>query len=85
MDKTTVLIKWDFSNFDNARSGISVKFIFATIQTTQVPTDFSLDFWSIFWPGLQPVLSPDGSPDLAICDYAYLLLLLPLLASRQLL
>lgn len=24
MDKTTVLIKWDFSNFDNARSGISM-------------------------------------------------------------
>lgn len=56
--------------------------LFATTQTTQVPADFSLDIWNSCWPELQPVLSPDGSLDLAICDYTYLLLLLPLLASR---
>lgn len=27
MDKSTVLIKCDFSNFENARSGISMKFV----------------------------------------------------------
>lgn len=51
------------------------------MQAAQVLTDFSLDIWNISWPELQPALSPDGSPDLAICDYAHLLLLLPLLAS----
>lgn len=43
---------------------------------------FSLGIWSICWPALQLVLSLDGSLGLAICDHTYLLLLLPLLASR---
>lgn len=71
-----------FLGFGKCATWEQVRCLFATMQTTPVPADFSLDIWNICWPALQLVLSLDGSLDLAICDYTYLLLLLPLLASR---